>query len=112
MIYLILFIIITIISQVLLKQESFKNSKLKTSKYLFMMMTTPKVLFAYFLSGLNIFLWIIALSKTSLIIAFFSTSFTYVIMVFVGYFILNENINFIKITGAILITVGVILNLI
>lgn len=112
MIYVFTFIVLTIISQVLLKQASIKNSKLKTGYYLLYMFKTPKVFFAYFLSFLNIFIWIIALNKTSLIIAFFSTSSIYVIMIFVGHFILNESINVVKIVGALIITIGVILNLI
>jgi drug/metabolite transporter (DMT)-like permease len=112
MIYLILFILLTILSQVLLKQASLNNVDLKTGSYLVRMLKTPKVLFAYALSGINIFIWIIALSKIPLITAFFIASSIYVIMVLVDHFLFKERINFIKVLGAFFISIGVMLSLI
>lgn len=111
MIYLFFYIAITVLSQVLLKQASLKNLELKTSSYLLQMFKTPKVLVAYGLSGINIIIWIITLSKTSLLIAFFISSFSYVVMVFLDHYIFNEKINYVKILATLFITLGVILNI-
>jgi len=112
MTHLILFIILTIASQILLKQTSLKNMELKTWPYLFSMVKNPRVLLAYGISGLNLFVWIIALSKISLLSAFFITSSIYVIMVFIDHLIFKEKLNVTKLLGALFISAGVILSII
>tara|TARA_B110000037_G_C17113326_1_gene502728 strand:- start:1036 stop:1380 length:345 start_codon:yes stop_codon:yes gene_type:complete len=111
MIYLIFFLSLTIFSQVLLKQASLRNVELKSGSYLLQMFKTPKVIIAYGLSGINIIIWIIALSKISLLTAFFMASFSYVIMVFVDHYLFNEQINYVKIIGTFFISIGVVLNI-
>lgn len=111
MIYLVIFILFTIITQVLLKQSSIQNSDLKVGSYLTTMFRNHKVLFAYALSGINVFVWILALTKTTLLIAFFVTSSIYVIMVFVDHYFFNQKLNSVKFLGAFFISIGVILSM-
>jgi len=109
MFYLILFILFTVISQVLLKKASLKNVELASGSYLVKMFKTPTVIFAYGLSLLNVFVWILALSQVSLLVAFFFTSSIYVIMVLVDHFLFEEKLNIFKLCGVGLITMGIVL---
>ena len=109
MIYLLLFIILTTISQVLLKKESLRNINLKPTSYLISMFRSRSVILAYLLSTLNIFIWFLALTQISLLVAIFFSSIIYVIMVFVDHFYFNEKINIFKLLGVSLISFSIIL---
>ena len=108
MIFLILFVVLTVISQILLKKASVKNEDRKSLSYLTRMLRTPSVLFAYSLSLVNIFVWILAISEVSLLLAFFFTSSIYVIMVMVDHFLFKQPVGLIKIIGIGFITAGVL----
>lgn len=101
----------TLVAQVLLKMEALKQ-KSATSSYLLKMVKSPLVIFAYGLNLINIFVWLLALTEVSLLVAFFSTSCIYVIIIFVDRLIFKENINMFKLLGAISISAGIILNII
>lgn len=109
MIYLLLFIILTTVSQILLKKESLKKINLKTTSYLISMSTSRFVILAYLISSFNILIWFLALTQVSLLVAFFFSSLIYVIMVFVDHIYFNEKINIFKLLGVGLITCGIIL---
>lgn len=111
MIYLIIYIVSTLLAQVLLKREALKE-KDNTKSYLLKMVKSPMVILAYSINLVNIFVWILALTEVSLLVAFFSTSCIYVIIIFVDKLMFNESLNLFKILGAISISIGIILNII
>ena len=75
------------------------------------MVSNPKVVLAYSLSLINIFIWILALTSVSLYSAFMFSALSYVIMVMVDRFFFGERINLMKLIGIAAITSGVILSL-
>jgi len=112
MLYLFTFIILTLISQVLLKKEALKKKDVAPNSYLLKMIQSPLVIFAYCLSFINVFIWLLALSELSLLVAFLSTSCIYVIIIFVDFFIFNQRITVLKLIGALFISTGIILSFI
>jgi len=112
MIFLIIFIGLTIISQVILKAESIKKSNASTKNYLKFMLLNPKILLAYSISLINIFIWIFALTKLSLLTAFMFTSVTYILMLLVDFIFFKEQINYIRLIGGFSITIGLIASII
>lgn len=112
MIFLIIFIVLTITSQVILKKESIKKHEASTKNYLKFMLLNLKILLAYIISMLNIFIWIFALTKLSLLTAFMFTSITYVLMLLVDFIFFKEQINYIRLIGGFLITIGLIISII
>lgn len=107
--YLLVFVILKIISQVLLKKASLQKKTLLAKSYIVNMFTTQKVLIAYSISFVNIFIWILALSKSSLISAVMFSSFSYVLMLFVDYLFFGQKIHLHSLIGATLIVFSVIL---
>ena len=112
MIFLIIFIVLTITSQVILKTESIKRSEASTKNYLKFMLLNPKIMLAYSISMLNILIWIFALTKLSLLTAFMFTSVTYVLMLLVDFIFFKEQINYTRLIGGFSITVGLIISII
>jgi multidrug transporter EmrE-like cation transporter len=110
MIYLALFIIVTMFSQVLLKKASEKNAVSKS--YLINMIKSPSVIIAYGCNFVNVFVWIMALSEVSLLFAFLSTSSIFILMIIVDAIFFKEPVNFFKYLGAGFICLGVIVNFI
>ena len=110
--YLIIFVILTIVSQILLKKVSLRNAEQKTKTYFLQMIKDPMVILAYGLSFVNVIIWIMALSTVPLLTAFLFTSVVYVLMVFIDHWFFNERINMMKLMGAGLISGGIILSLI
>ena len=109
MIFLVILILIKVISQALLKKESLKNNNAKSSHYLLKMLTSYRVILAYILSFLNLFIWVIALSEVTLVYAVIFSSISYILILFVDKFLFNIQINWNKIIGSILIIISVIL---
>ena len=111
MVYLVLFVVLTSISQILLKKESLKISYLRSGSYFKRMILNPVVLSAYFLSLCNVFIWIMALTNNSLLNAFLFTSSIYILMVLIDAIFFKEKLNVFKLIGAGLISMGIILSL-
>jgi len=112
MIFISLFIILTIVSQIIIKRESLKKSNANFKNYLSFMLSNVRILLAYSLSFINILIWIFSISKLSLLTAFMFTSVSYVLMLFVDLLFFKEQINFIKLIGSISITLGLIISII
>ena len=109
MIFLVILIIIKVISQALLKKESLKNYNTKSSHYLLTMLSSYRVILAYILSFLNLFIWVIALSEVTLAYAVIFSSISYILILFIDKFFFKIKINWNKILGSILIIISVIL---
>jgi len=112
MLYLIIYILITLIAQVLIKKEALKKKDTAPNSYLLKMVQSPIVVFAYCLNLTNIFIWLLVLSELPLLIAFISTSCIYVIIIFIDYFIFNQKITALRLIGALFISAGIILSFI
>ena len=107
--FLVLYILLTFCSQILIKKASVKLEDSEGS-YLIKMYKNPSVLIAYGISFFNLFVWILALRENSLSLAVLSTSSTYIIAIFIDKYFFNEKLSINKITGAFLITLGIIIN--
>lgn len=111
MFFLLIFLFLTLVSQVILKLESQKKSTASNKLYLFNVLFNYKVLLAYFFSFLGIIAWILALTKVSLFHAIMITSSLYVGMLLVDKIVFKERIELFKILGATLIVIGVLLSI-
>ncbi|NOV00271.1 EamA family transporter [Paenibacillus planticolens] len=81
------------------------NGKLKILVHL---ITNVSIISGLFLYGLSTIIWIVALSRTQLSIAYPMVSFSYIIIAIASYFIFNEPLNAQKIIGLLIIVIGVI----
>ena len=95
----------------ILKSEARKREYYSNKVFILKMVSNPKVVLAYSLSLINIFIWILALTSVSLYSAFMFSALSYVIMVMVDRFFFGERINLMKLIGIAAITSGVILSL-
>jgi drug/metabolite transporter (DMT)-like permease len=112
MFYLIVFVFLTLLTQVLLKKESLKITEKSSGKYVFKMLSSPVVILAYSLSLLNMLLFVLVLTQMSLSKTLFATSSLYVLIIIVDYFFFNEKVNLVKLIGGFSISCGVIINFI
>lgn len=107
--YLILMLILTNISQVLLKrsveQMNFKSFSLKEVKYNVLIESVLGIVFLLVAP----FLYILALKDLPLNIAFSFTSINVIIVQFTGYKYFNEKITSNKLLGAGLIVLGLVI---
>lgn len=71
--------------------------------------TSPYIIFGFLTYVISALIWFMVLSKTQLSIAYPALSLGYILIVFVGYFFLNEPLNLSKIAGVLLICSGVYL---
>ena len=110
MIYLIIYILLTLLSQVILKFESKKNYKQQTGSYLKKMLLNYRVIIAYGISFLNVLVWILALRKNTLFTSVLFTSLIYVLILFADKLFFRDPIDLKKIIGASFIVLGVLLS--
>lgn len=110
MIYLVIFISLNTLSQVILKKESNSLESLKNHHFIINMFKNYKVILAYIISFIGIFIWILALSEITLIEAIILSSISYVIMFIVDYIIFKVKVSKNKIIGASLILFGILLS--
>lgn len=73
------------------------------------MITNIYIWLTFFCYIFSIFLWMIVLSKVEVSYAYPFLSVGYIILLFAGHFIFNENITITRIAGVIVISIGVIL---
>lgn len=109
MLYLSLYILVTVISQTMLKACSLSVSQNNNGNYLINMFLNYKVILAYLLSIFNLIVWVFALTKISLLKAVVCISFSYVIFLLVDWLYFKEQIKKHKIVGVSLITLGVLI---
>lgn len=94
---------ITIFGQVL-----WKMAVMRTEGYTYRLLINPYVISGVLAYGLSTVLWLYILSKIPFSIAYALTSTTYAFSLFAGYYIFHEAITLYKITGTVLILIGVI----
>jgi multidrug transporter EmrE-like cation transporter len=90
------------IGQLSLKYGSTTNPALKS---LFLNWYTSAGLLLYVVSA---FLWILALRRIELSIAYPFVSIGYIVVIVGSYFIFNEQVNLMKIAGIIFILIGIV----
>ena len=109
MINLILYIILNLTSQVLVKKATLKNTSKKNLSFLFGMYTDYRVIIGYSLTFSSLFVWVFALRVVNLSDATIIVSFNYVLIIFSDYFF-NEEIKARNLIGAFLISFGIIID--
>ena len=92
MISLIFYMFLNLISQVLIKKATLKNSSKKNLSFLFGMYTNYRVIIGYSLTFSSLFIWVFALREVGLSAATIIVSFNYVLIIFSDYFFLIEEI--------------------
>lgn len=110
MINLILYIILNLTSQVLVKKATLKNTSKKNLSFLFGMYTDYRVIIGYSLTFSSLFVWVFALRVVNLSDATIIVSFNYVLIIFSDYFFFNEEIKARNLIGAFLISFGIIID--
>ena len=110
MINLILYIILNLTSQVLVKKATLKNTSKKNLSFLFGMYTDYRVIIGYSLTFSSLFVWVFALRVVNLSDATIIVSFNYVLIIFSDYFFFNEEIKARNLIGAFLISLGIIID--
>ena len=70
---------------------------------------SPLLMFSYFLSLTNIFFLILALSKITLNSAYIYMGSIYILAVFADHYFFKIKINYIKLLGAFLIFIGILI---
>ena len=110
MIYVVIFILLSTLSQVILKKESNSLEILKNHHFIINMLKNYKVILAYIISFIAILIWILALSEITLLEAIILSSISYIIMFIVDYIIFKVKVSKNKIIGASLILFGILLS--
>lgn len=70
--------------------------------------SNPYVIFGVFLYGLSALLWVLAIAKLPLSVAYPMVALGYVLVCIISVFVFNEGFNFFKFLGISLIIIGVI----
>ena len=109
MIFMLIYIFLTLFSQVILKKNAIKNKNIKTGGYIIKMLKSPSVIFAYSISFINLFVLIIVLFLLPLLSAYIYMSSLYILSILIDHFYFKQKLNFIKILGALFIIFGIIL---
>lgn len=110
--YIFLCVVLNVISQLLLKTgmntighfQLEANSLLNTT---IKIATNPNIIIGLLLYGLSFALWLVALSRLDVSIAYPLLSIGYIIMPFVAYLFLGEVLSILRITGICIIIAGV-----
>lgn len=112
MIYLLIYILVSLTSQTLLKRASLQNDGNKNLGFLVSMYKNHKVILAYAISFGNIFIWVFALREVSLSAATLMASTNFVLIVLVDRLFFGEEIKIKSLIGVLLISMGVALDVI
>ena len=113
--YAFLTIVIASVGQIILKfgiDKSLNIHNLKSINNLldfFIVFTYPLVLLGLVFYGLSAFLWIVVLSELDLSIAYPILGMTYIFVLLLSYFILGESLSMFKVSGTLLVLLGVVL---
>ncbi|MEI2395819.1 SMR family transporter [Paenibacillus phytohabitans] len=111
--YLLVFISITLsaLAQIFMKLGTNRVGTLETISFIEKFLkyfSNIYVLLGLFLYGISALLWIVAISKIPLSVAYPMVGFSYVLVFAMSILFLNEQISMVKILGLILIIFGVI----
>jgi drug/metabolite transporter (DMT)-like permease len=98
-------VILGAFAQILLKLGTMKSGSLLLIK----LFTNPFTLSGLFLYGLSALLWIVALSKVQLSLAYPMVSLGYVLVFGLSYWIFGETISLLRAAGLVTIVIGVLM---
>ena len=70
---------------------------------------SPKVMTGLFLYGLSAVIWLIILSRVDLSFAYPMIGISYIFMLFISKFLLNEHVSPLRWIGAVVISIGVVI---
>jgi drug/metabolite transporter (DMT)-like permease len=107
MIWLAVYLLLSLVIQIFLKIEANRFLSLSNLSFLKNLYSRPLVLFAYSMSALNTFVWILVLTEYSLSTATMASSSLYVLFALVDYFIFNVKLDRLNLFGAVFISLGV-----
>jgi multidrug transporter EmrE-like cation transporter len=112
---ILLSILIAIGGQVLLKVgmnqiSSAEIISLNGAKSFFLaVLKSPKVMTGLFLYGLSAIVWLIILSRVDLSFAYPMIGISYIFMLVISKFLLNEHVSPLRWIGAVVISIGVVI---
>jgi len=112
---IILSIIIAIGGQVLLKvgMNQISSSEILSisgaRNFFLAILKSPKVMTGLFLYGLSAIVWLIILSRVDLSFAYPMIGVSYIFMLIISRFLLNEHVSPLRWIGAVVISIGVVL---
>jgi multidrug transporter EmrE-like cation transporter len=111
--YVLISVVFNVIGQYSMKvgmnnhgEVTFENHIILTIIRIF---TLPNVILGLVMYAISAFFWLIALSKLDLSIAYPTLSVGYILIMILSFFLLNETITIYKISGTILIVLGIFL---
>ena len=112
--YLLISIILGGFGQVLLKKGMeiigpVDLSFLSLGKVVWSLISNPFIVGGIFTYGISMLLWLTALSKVELSYAYPFVSLGYIIMIFASWLIFHENITLLRLSGCLVILLGVII---
>jgi multidrug transporter EmrE-like cation transporter len=76
---------------------------------LWTMFTSPMIVIALGIYGLSMVLWIWVLSRVDLSVAYPFVGVSFILTMAFGYFLLGENVSFMRMMGTVLIAVGCVM---
>ncbi len=110
--YIFLCVVLNVVSQLLLKtgMNTIGHFQIEANNLLtttIRIATNPNIIIGLLLYGLSFALWLVALSRLDVSIAYPLLSIGYIIMPFVAYLFLGEVLSILKIVGICIIIAGV-----
>lgn len=110
--YIFLCVVLNVISQLLLKtgMNTIGHFQMEATNLLntsIKIATNPNIIIGLLLYGLSFALWLVALSRLDVSLAYPLLSIGYIIMPFVAYLFLGEVLSILRIVGICIIIVGV-----
>lgn len=106
--------LVTVVGQVAFKLGANVFAEVEFSlpalpRVLWQMLTSPTILFGFFMFGLGAVLWLFALARTELSFAVPLASVTYPLVLAAGVLVFREPLTVTKIVGTLLVAAGVVL---
>jgi drug/metabolite transporter (DMT)-like permease len=106
--------LVTVVGQVAFKLGANVFSNVEFSlpglpRLLWDMLTSPMIIFGFFMFGVGAVLWLFALARTELSYAVPLGSMTYVLILVAGVLVFREPLTVTKIVGTLMVTAGVVL---
>lgn len=106
--------LVTVVGQVAFKLGANVFAEVEFSlpvlpRVLWQMLTSPTILFGFFMFGLGAVLWLFALARTELSFAVPLASVTYPLVLVAGVLVFREPVTVTKVFGTLLVAAGVVM---
>jgi drug/metabolite transporter (DMT)-like permease len=106
--------LVTVVGQVAFKLGANVFSEVEFTlptlpRILWQMLTSPSIIFGFFMFGMGAVLWLFALARTELSFAVPLASVTYPLVLLAGVLIFREPVTATKVAGTLLVAAGVVL---